>query len=114
MRRQGFLGFPGGSDGKESACNAGDQARSLGWEGSLKKEMVTYTSILAWRIPLNRGAWLAIVLGSQELDTAEQLTYIHTPDPYIPRTLSKQLTWNGLCLVAQFCSTLRNSMECSL
>ena len=27
-----FLGFPGGSNGKESACNAGDQIQSLGQE----------------------------------------------------------------------------------
>ena len=38
-----FLGFPGGSDGKESACNAGD----LGWEDPLEKEMATHSSILA-------------------------------------------------------------------
>ena len=27
-----FLGFPGGSDSKESACNAGDLGSILGWE----------------------------------------------------------------------------------
>ena len=46
-----IVGFPGGSDGKESACNAGDRVQSMGWEDSLEKEMVTYSSILAWRIP---------------------------------------------------------------
>ena len=44
-------GVPGGSDGKESACNAGDLFRSLGWEDSLEKEMATHSSILAGRIP---------------------------------------------------------------
>ena len=44
-------GFPGGSDGKESACNAGDQVRSLGQEDPLEKGMATQSSILAWRIP---------------------------------------------------------------
>ena len=34
-----------------SACNAGDQVRSLGWEDPLEKEMATHSSILAWRIP---------------------------------------------------------------
>ena len=33
------LGFPGGSDGKESACNAGDQVPSLGQEDPLEKGM---------------------------------------------------------------------------
>ena len=46
-----LLGFPGGSDGKASACNAGDPVRSLGWEDPMQKEMVTHSSILAWRIP---------------------------------------------------------------
>ena len=27
------------------------QVQSLGWEDPLEKEMVTYSSILAWRIP---------------------------------------------------------------
>ena len=31
-------GLPGGSDGKESACNVGDLVWSLGWEDPLEKE----------------------------------------------------------------------------
>ena len=42
-----IMGFPGGSDSKESTCNVGD----LGWEDSLEKEMATHSSILAWKIP---------------------------------------------------------------
>ena len=41
----------GGSDGKESTCNAGDQGQSLGREYSLQKGMATHSSMLAWRIP---------------------------------------------------------------
>ena len=37
--------------------------RSLGWEDSLEKEMATHSSILAWRIPTDRGAWWATVHG---------------------------------------------------
>ena len=44
-------GFPGGSDGKESASSTGDLVLSLGWEDSLEKEMATYSSTLAWKIP---------------------------------------------------------------
>ena len=36
---------------------------SLGWEGSLEEEMTTHSNILAWRIPMNRGAWWATVHG---------------------------------------------------
>ena len=42
-----FLGFPGGSDGKESACSAGNQVQSLGWEDALEEGMATHSSILA-------------------------------------------------------------------
>ena len=45
------MGFPGGSDSKESVCNAGDPLRALGQEDPLEKGMATYTNILAGRIP---------------------------------------------------------------
>ena len=35
--------------------------RSLGWEDPLAEDMATYSSILAWRIPLDRGIWWATV-----------------------------------------------------
>ena len=37
--------------------------QSLGWEDCLEEGMVTYSSILVWRIPMDRGAWRAIVHG---------------------------------------------------
>ena len=46
-----FYGFPGGSDGKESACSAEIQVWSLSQEDSLEKGMAVHSSILAWRIP---------------------------------------------------------------
>ena len=58
-----LVGIPGDSDDKESACNAGDLSPSLGWEDLLEKEMATHTSILAWRIPMNRGVWRAAAHG---------------------------------------------------
>ena len=36
---------------------------SLGWEYLLEEGMATHSSILAWRIPMDRGAWWAIVHG---------------------------------------------------
>ena len=36
--------------------------QSLGWEDPLEeKGMATYSSILAWRVPMDRGAWWATV-----------------------------------------------------
>ena len=43
--------------------------QSLGPEDSLQKEMATHSSILAWKIPMDRGAWWVQSMGSQELDT---------------------------------------------
>ena len=43
--------FPGGSDSKESPCNAGDLGSILGQEEPLEEGMETHSSILAWRIP---------------------------------------------------------------
>ena len=34
---------------------------TLGWEDLQEKEMATHSSILAWSIPMDRGAWRAIV-----------------------------------------------------
>ena len=96
-----FLGFPGGSAGKESTWNAGESClipdsgrspgeeigyplqyswaslvaqtvknqpamqeiwvQSLGWEDPLEESIATHSSILAWRIPMDRGAWRATV-----------------------------------------------------
>ena len=107
-------GFPGGSDGKEFACNAEDlgllpglgrspgeeigypfqyswaslvtqtvknppamqenSVRFLGGESPLGKGMATHSSILPWRIPMNRGAWWAPVHGGR-LSTEQHSTW---------------------------------------
>ena len=74
-------GFPGSSDGKESACNAGDSGL-IPWSGRsprspgegnvyplqyscLEKGMSTYSSILAWRIPWTEEPGRLQSMGSQ-------------------------------------------------
>ena len=42
--------FPGGSDGKASACNVGDPGSILDQEDPLEKEMTIHSSTLAWKI----------------------------------------------------------------
>ena len=48
--------------------------RSLGWEDPLEEGMATHSSILAWRIPMGRGAWRAAVHGVVESNMTEQLS----------------------------------------
>ena len=62
------LGFPLGSDSKESACNAGD----LGSIPGQDKGMAAHFSILAWRLPQTEDPGGLQSLGSQESDMIEQ------------------------------------------
>ena len=50
MQDTALLGFPGGSAGKETACNAGDMGSILSGEDSLEEEMATHSSILTRKI----------------------------------------------------------------
>ena len=47
--------------------------RSLGWEDPLEEGMATHSSILAWRIPKDRGVLWATVYRVAESDMTEQL-----------------------------------------
>ena len=38
-------------------------AQLLGWEDSLEEGMATHSSVLVWRIPMDRGTWQATVHG---------------------------------------------------
>ena len=46
---------------------------SLGWEDPLEESMVTHSTILARRIPMDRGAWQSTPWGHKESDMTEQL-----------------------------------------
>ena len=66
-----FLGFPDGSDGKESACKEGDLGSipGLGRSPGGRHDNAPRYSCL--ENPMNRGAWQATVHGVAESDTAE-------------------------------------------
>ena len=42
------------------------RVQSLGWEDPLEEGMATHSSILAWRIPMERSTWWATVHGVAE------------------------------------------------
>ena len=56
-------GFPGGSVVKNLPAMQETRVLSLSWEDPLKEGIATYSSMLAWRIPMDRGAWWAVVHG---------------------------------------------------
>ena len=61
------LGFPGGSHGKESVCNAGDPGSISGSGRPPGEGMDTHCSILAWRIPWTEELGGLQSLGSQRV-----------------------------------------------
>ena len=66
--------FPGGSDGKESACNAGDLGSIPGLgrsPGGAHGNRLQYSCL---ENPMHGGAWWASLWGHTELDMTEQLS----------------------------------------
>ena len=43
--------------------------QSLYWEDPLEEDITTRSSVLAWRIPMDRGAWQATVCGVTQPQT---------------------------------------------
>ena len=64
-------GFPGGSEGKESACSAGEPVWQQDWEDLLEKLMATHSNILAWRIPWTEEPGGLQSIGRKESGTTE-------------------------------------------
>ena len=66
------MGFPGSTSDKEPACKCRRHKRHRldPWVGKIPLEegMATHSSILAWRIPMDRGAWQIAVRGITESD----------------------------------------------
>ena len=59
--------LPGGSVVKNLPAKQEMQVQSLGWEDALEKEMATYSSILAWRIPWTEECGGLESMGSQRV-----------------------------------------------
>ena len=71
------MGFPDDSDDKGSACSLGDLSSVLRLEDPLEEDMATRSSILSWRILVDRGAWRATDHGVAKSQTRLRDTF-HT------------------------------------
>ena len=54
---------------QESACSAEDRGLIPGWEDTLEEGVASHSSILSWRIPMDRGAWWAAFHGVTKSQT---------------------------------------------
>ena len=63
------MGFPGGSDGKESVCSAEDMGSIPGSGNSLEEEMATPSCIVAWEIPWTEESGGLQSMGSPKSQT---------------------------------------------
>ena len=72
-------GFPGGSDSKQSACNAGDPGSIPRSGGSPREGNGNPLQSLAWRIPWMEEPGELRSMGRKESDTTELLTYNRAP-----------------------------------
>ena len=56
-----FLGPSPAQTAKNPPAKQETWVQSLDWEDPLEEGMATHSCILAWRIPMNRRAWQAMV-----------------------------------------------------
>ena len=84
---------PGGSDGKDSACNAGDTGDvSLipGLGDSLEKEMAAHSTILAWEVPWTEEPGGLQSMGSQCIEHS-----------LVTNTFTFRIIWFKITIVAR-------------
>ena len=80
-----FLGFSGSSDGKESACSAGDTGLIPGLGRSPGEGNGNPLQYCCLDNSMNRGAWQHSPWGHKESDTTEWLVllpFLHTNPPF--------------------------------
>ena len=77
------MGFPGGSDSKESACNVEDLCSIPGLGGSPGEGNGNPLQYSCLENLMDRAAWWATVHGVAESDTTEQLPLHFPPNTFL-------------------------------
>ena len=92
-----------------NAGNARDMVRTLGWKDFLKKEMVTHSNILAWRIPQTKEPQQATVPG---VTKSQIRLFVHARKGCVNKGRISHLKINlAFSSVAQSCLTLCDPMN---
>jgi len=81
------------------------RVQSLGREDPLEKEMSSYSSILAWKIP-----WTRCLVGCSPQDVTEHTPHTGVGCHFLPQYMKVKSESE----VAQLCPTLHDPMDCSL
>ena len=76
------MGFPGGSDSKESSCNAGDLGSILGLRRFLEEGNGNPFQHSCLENPMGRGAWQATVHGVEKSRTRLSDFHFHTVESF--------------------------------
>ena len=93
-------GFPGGSKGKASACNAGDPGFIPGLGSSPGEGHGNPLQYSCLENPMDRGAWRAIVQVAAAVSTPLSMFGDLSPLPWTPTPSASALGWvQGPCLV---------------
>ena len=88
----------------------------FGWEDPLEKEMVTHSSILAWRIPWTEKPGRLQSMGLQKSDTTYQLNYYKSSNTKLENskilflTINTQYAFKNLAHVSVESSTSANTL----
>ena len=102
---ESFLSFVNSS--KTRSLHNNKNNICLGWEDPLEEGMATYSSILAWRIPMDGGAWRAPVRGLEKCqawlgDEAQHRLWVMIPDLLLASQLQAESIFDKYPLSAYF------------